>query len=286
MSRMSGSRYGNSVRRRARLPATIVLVLYFILNLFPIYWILATSLKTDAEVYRPSPTFYPHAPTLENYRSIYTTRPYMRYTVNTVLISVGATVSCILFGTIAAYGFSRFRFSGNRTLRYLFLASRVFPPISLIVPIFMMVGWVGLYDTLLAQIIVNTYMWLPFYIWINIGFFDTLPRELDQAAQVDGCSRLQCFLRIMLPLALPGVAASSIIVFLGTWNEFLYNLILGPTPRAKNLSVGASDFIADMFVSWNQMAAGAIIACVPAFVFVIFFQRYIVRGLTSGAVKG
>ncbi len=286
MSRVAGSRYGNSARRRARLPATIVLVLYFVLNLFPIYWILVTSLKSNAEVYRPSPTFFPQAPTLENYRSIYTTRPYMKYTVNTVLISVGATVSCILFGTIAAYGFSRFRFSGNRTLRYLFLASRVFPPISLIVPIFMMVGWAGLYDTVLAQVIVNTYMWLPFYIWINIGFFDTLPRELDQAAQVDGCSRLQCFSRIMLPLALPGVAASSIIVFLGTWNEFLYNLILGPTPRAKNLSVGASDFIADMFVSWNQMAAGAIIACVPAFVFVIFFQRYIVRGLTSGAVKG
>jgi multiple sugar transport system permease protein len=286
MLRLAGSRYGNAARRRARLPAVIVLVLYFILNLFPIYWILVTSLKTDAEVYRPSPTFYPHNPTLENYRSIYTTRPYMKYTVNTILISVGATISCILFGTIAAYGFSRFRFSGNRTLRYLFLASRVFPPISLIVPIFMMVGWVGLYDTVFAQVIVNTYMWLPFYIWINIGFFDTLPRELDQAAQVDGCSRLQCFSRIMLPLALPGIAASSIIVFLGTWNEFLYNLILGPTPRSKNLSVGASDFIADMFVSWNQMAAGAIIACVPAFVFVIFFQRYIVRGLTSGAVKG
>jgi multiple sugar transport system permease protein len=283
---MRGSVYGNRARRRARMPAALVLVIYFALNLFPIYWILVTSFKTDAEVYRPSPTFFPHSPTLENYRSIYTTRPYMKYTVNTILISVGATVSCILFGTIAAYGFSRFRFAGNRPLRYVFLASRVFPPIALIVPIFMMVGWIRLYDTLLAQVIVNTYMWLPFYIWINIGFFDTLPRELDQAAQVDGCSRLQCFSRIMLPLALPGVAASSIIVFLGTWNEFLYNLILGPTPRAKNLSVGASDFIADMFVSWNQMAAGAVIACVPAFLFVIFFQRYIVQGLTSGAVKG
>ncbi len=176
--------------------------------------------------------------------------------------------------------------AGNRALRYIFLASRVFPPISLIIPIFLMVGWIRLYDTVLAQVIVNTYMWLPFYIWINIGFFDTIPRELDQAAQLDGCSRMQSFLRIAFPLALPGVAASSIIAFLGTWNEFLYNLILGPTPRSKNLSVGASDFIADMFVSWNQMAAGAIIACLPAIIFVVFFQRYIVKGLTSGAVKG
>jgi len=273
-------------KRRGKMLAAFVLAAYFTINLFPIYWIFVTSLKADAEVYTPQPTFIPRHPTFANYVSIYTTRPYLRYTVNTILISVGATLSCIFFGTIAAYGFSRFRFAGNRPLRYVFLASRVFPPISLIIPIFMMIGWIKLYDTVLAQIIVNTYMWLPFFIWINIGFFDAIPRELDQAAQIDGCSRMQSFLRIGFPLALPGVAASSIIAFLGTWNEFLYNLILGPTPRAKNLSVGASDFIADMFVSWNQMAAGAIIACLPAFLFVIFFQRYIVQGLTSGAVKG
>jgi multiple sugar transport system permease protein len=272
--------------RPGRILAAAVLVLYLAVNLFPIYWIFVTSLKTNAEVFTPRPTFVPKRPTLENYRAIFTTRPYTRYTLNTVMIAVGTTAACILFGTVAAYGFSRFRFAGNRALRYLFLASRVFPPIALIVPFFMMIGWVGLYDTIAAQIIVNTYMWLPFFIWISIGFFDTIPRELDQAAQIDGCSRLQSFFRIGLPLALPGIAASSIIAFLGTWNEFLYNLILGPTPRAKNLSVGASDFIADMFVSWNHMAAGAIIACIPAFVFVIFFQRYIVAGLTSGAVKG
>lgn len=276
------SRFG----RRGTLLAALVLTAYFVINLFPMYWIIVTSLKTDAEVYTARPTFVAVRPTLANYVAIYTTRPYLKYTINTILISIGATLSCVLFGTIAAYGFSRFRFAANRTLRYVFLASRVFPPISLIVPLFLMMGWMRLYDTVVAQIIVNTYMWLPFFIWINIGFFDTIPRELDQAAQIDGCSRMQSFLRVAFPLALPGVAASSIIAFLGTWNEFLYNLILGPTPRAKNLSVGASDFIADMFVSWNQMSAGAVIACLPAIIFVVFFQRYIVTGLTSGGVKG
>jgi ABC-type glycerol-3-phosphate transport system permease component len=288
-SRMSG-RFGRGVRRlaryRSRALAAAVLLAYLAINLFPIYWIFVTSVKTDAEVFTATPTFVPKKPTLANYGAIFTTRPYTRYTLNTVMIAVGATAACVLLGTVAAYGFSRFRFAGNRALRYVFLASRVFPPIALIVPFFMMMGWVGLYDTILAQVIVNTYMWLPFFIWISIGFFDTIPRELDQAAQIDGCTRMQSFLRVALPLALPGIAASSIIAFLGTWNEFLYNLILGPTPNAKNLSVGASDFIADMFVSWNQMAAGAIIACLPAFLFVIFFQRYIVAGLTSGAVKG
>lgn len=266
--------------------AVIVLTLYFTINLFPIYWIFVTSIKTDSEVYTPTPIFIPKEPTSDNYTTIYTTRPYMRYTVNTIIISIGATAVCILFGSFAAYGFSRFKFSGNRILRYIFLASRVFPPISLITPIFMIVGWVGLYNTITAQVIVNTYMWLPFFIWINISFFDGIPKELDQAAQIDGCSRMQSYIKVALPLSMPGIAASSIIAFLGTWNEFLYNLILAPTKNAKNLSVGASDFIADMFVSWNQMSAGAIIACIPAFIFVIFFQKYIVTGLTSGSVKG
>jgi ABC-type glycerol-3-phosphate transport system permease component len=245
-----------------------------------------TGLKTQEEIYTPRPTYFPVHPTLENFVSIFSGRPYLRYTINSLLITLGTTFACVLFGTFAAYGFSRYKFIGNRTLRYLFLASRVFPPISLIVPFFIMVGWMGLYDTILAQIIINMYMWLPFYIWINIGFFDSIPRELEQAAQIDGCSRMQTFFRIAFPLAMPGIAATSIITFLGTWNEFLYNLILAPTERAKNLSVGASDFIADMFISWNQMGAGAIITCIPAVIFVVFFQKYIVQGLTAGSVKG
>ena len=272
--------------KKAKLLPKLVLLIYFVVNLFPIYWIFITSLKTDKEIYRPQPTFLPMQPTLENYYKIFTTRPYLRYTVNTIMISVGATVACVVFGVPAAYGFSRYKFSGNKALRYLFLSTRVFPPISLIIPIFMMVGWIGLYDTIAAQVIVNTYMWLPFFIWINISFFDSIPREIDEAGRIDGCTRMQSFFKIALPLAVPGIAASSIIAFLGTWNEFLYNLILGPTAASKNLSVGASDFIADMFVSWNQMAAGAIISCLPAFIFVIFFQRYIITGLTAGSVKG
>jgi ABC-type glycerol-3-phosphate transport system permease component len=208
-------------KARNKALAAIVLIVYFAFNLFPIYWIFVTSLKTDAEVYTAKPTFIPKDPTFENYRTIYKTRSYMKYTTNTILISVGSTLTCVAFGTIAAYGFSRFKFSGNKALRYIFLASRVFPPISLIIPIFMMIGWFRLYDTIIAQIIVNTYMWLPFFIWINISFFDTIPREIDQAAQIDGCTRMQSFFRIAFPLALPGIAASSIIAFLGTWNEFL-----------------------------------------------------------------
>lgn len=275
-----------SWKRRSRAGSTVVLLVYFAIVLFPVYWMFITGLKTPEEVYTPRPTYFPSHPTFENFVSIFSGRPYLRYTVNSLLITLGTTLACIVFGTIAAYGFSRYRFIGNRTLRYLFLASRVFPPISLIVPFFIIVGWLRLYDTILAQIIINMYMWLPFYVWINIGFFDGIPRELEQAAQIDGCSRLSTFFRIAFPLAMPGIAATSIITFLGTWNEFLYNLILAPTEAAKNLSVGASDFIADMFISWNQMGAGAIITCIPAVVFVIFFQKYIVQGLTAGSVKG
>jgi len=274
------------VSRTTKILRVLVLVFYLVFSLFPIYWMFITSLKTDKEVYIENPTYYPHNPTFENYRSIYEGRPYAAYTLNSILITFGTTGACIVFGTIAAYGFSRFRFFGNKTLRYSLLISRVFPPISLIVPFFMIIGWLRLYDTKMANIIVNTYMWLPFFIWITIGFFDTVPKELEESAQIDGASRFQTFFRISMPLALPGIAAASIITFLETWKEFLYNLVLSPTSNAKNLSVGASDFIADMFISWEQMGAGAIIASIPAFIFVIFFQKYIVQGLTAGSVKG
>jgi len=272
--------------RSSKILRVLVLVLYLVFSLFPIYWMFITSLKSDNEVYINNPTYYPHEPTMDNYISIYTGRPYAAYTMNSIIITFGTTAACIVFGTVAAYGFSRFKFFGNRTLRYSLLVSRVFPPISLIVPFFMMIGFLRIYDTKLANIIVNTYMWLPFFIWITIGFFDTVPRELEESAQIDGASRMQVFFRISMPLALPGVAAASIITFLETWKEFIYNLVLSPTANAKNLSVGASDFIADMFISWEEMGAGAIIASIPAFIFVIFFQKYIVQGLTAGSVKG
>lgn len=277
--------------KKPQIIAYIVLLIYLVINLFPVYWMFVTSLKIDTEVYTAKPTLIPRQPTFKNYIEIFTTRPYFRYTFNTIMIAVVTTFLCVIIGSISAYGFSRFRFFGNQFWRYVIIGSRIFPPISLIVPFFILFGklenWFGMQfiDTLHAQIIVNTYMWLPFSIWIMLGFFDVLPKELDEAAKIDGCTRFQSFRKVLFPLAFPGIAATGIIAFMGTWNEFIFNLILAPTPAAKNLSVGASDFIADMFVSWNHMGAGAMIASLPAFLFIIFFQRYIVSGLVAGAIK-
>ena len=277
--------------KKPQILAYLVLLIYLVFNLFPIYWMFVTSVKLDTEVYTAKPTLIPRQPTFKNYIEIFTTRPYFHYTVNTITIAVVTTFFCVIIGSISAYGFSRFHFFGNRFWRYVIIGSRIFPPISLIVPFFILFGkfenWLGIQfiDTLRAQIIVNTYMWLPFSIWIMLGFFDALPKELDEAAKIDGCTRFQSFRKVLFPLAFPGIAATGIIAFMGTWNEFIFNLILAPTPAAKNLSVGASDFIADMFVSWNHMGAGAMIASLPAFLFIIFFQRYIVSGLVAGAIK-
>ncbi len=271
--------------------AYLILLIYLVFNLFPIYWMFVTSLKIETEVYTSKPTLIPQQPTFKNYIEIFTTRPYFRYTVNTITIALTTTFLCVTIGSISAYGFSRFQFFGNRFWRYIIIGSRIFPPISLIVPFFILFGklenWLGIrfIDTLRAQVIVNTYMWLPFSIWIMLGFFDVLPKELDEAAKIDGCTRFQAFRKVLFPLAFPGIAATGIIAFMGTWNEFIFNLILSPTPAAKNLSVGASDFIADMFVSWHHMGAGAMIASLPAFLFIIFFQRFIVSGLVAGAIK-
>jgi len=269
-----------------RLICYVILFSYLIVSIFPIYWMTITSFKSRVETYRTPPTYIPTNPTFENYQIIFTTRPFARYMYNSIVIALVATLICILVGSIAAYGFNRFRFRGNRFWLFIILASRILPPIALITPFFIMAGKLGLVDTLRAQIMVEVYQWLPFTIWIMESFFDAIPRELDESAQIDGCTRSQSFRKVILPLSVPAMSSTAIIAFVGSWNEFLYNLILAPTPAAKNLSVGASDFIADMFISWNQMGAGGLITCIPALIFVLFFQKYIVQGLVAGSVKG
>lgn len=273
-------------KTRGKILAYAVIIAYLMIALFPLYWMLITGLKTNAEVYSNRPTYWVQHPTFDNFQSIIKGRPTLLYFRNTLIVAVVTTFLCITAGTISAYGFARYKFRGNSFLMFAILAMRIFPPIALIVPLYFMVSRIGLIDTIGGLIIVNLYLTLPFFIWIMKGFFQTIPRELDEAARIDGCSRLQAFRKVLLPISFPGMAAASIITFMWTWNEFLFGQILTATPAAKNISVGTVDFITDLFISWNQMSAYGFLACLPAFMFVIVFQKYIVKGLISGAVKG
>lgn len=263
-----------------------ILILYFT---FPIYWTFINSIKTLAGVHNFPPTLIPRQtiePLWQNYVDIWYDRTFNKYTLNSLVIAVSTTIIVMFFGTLAGYGFSRFRFPYDDYVFIAILGARLLPPVGMLVPFFSMFGDLNLLDTRTALIIVYTYMNLPLVVWLMRNFFVSIPSDLDEAAYIDGATRFQTFKDVILPLARPGIAASAILVFLFSWREFLFALVLTVSPASRTLPVGAVLFVEDVVVVWNYLAAAGFMAMLPALVFVVIFQRHIVSGLTAGAIKG
>ncbi|MCP4403044.1 MAG: carbohydrate ABC transporter permease, partial [bacterium] len=242
------------------------LLTFIFFSLFPALWMLNNSFKTDEEIFTMPPVWFPSID-WENYRAIFTGRPFLKYTLNSLMVSLSVTAICVGLGTPAAYGFSRFQFKGNKLMFGLILASRLVPPISFIVPFTIIFSYLKLIDTLVALIIAYIFFNLPFVIWILSGFFESIPQELDEAARIDGCNNISTFWRVILPLTLPGIIASAILAFLLSWNEFMFALVLTRL-EAKTLPIGMYDFFADGFVRWNWLSAATMYSMVPAIIFV------------------
>jgi multiple sugar transport system permease protein len=262
----------------------LFLLTFIFFSLFPALWMLDNSFKTDEEIFKMPPVWFP-AISWDNYRAIFEGRPFFKYTVNSLIVSLSVTAICVGLGTPAAYGFSRFQFKGNQLMFGMILASRLVPPISFIVPFTIIFSYLKLIDTLIALIIAYIFFNLPFVIWILSGFFDSIPQELDDSARIDGCNNISVFWRVILPLTLPGIIASAILAFLLSWNEFMFALVLTRL-EAKTLPIGMYDFFADGFVRWNWLSAATMYSMVPAIIFVVFFQKHLIRGILAGAVKG
>ncbi|MCD6574994.1 carbohydrate ABC transporter permease [Candidatus Aerophobetes bacterium] len=260
------------------------LILFIIISLFPLFWMLDTSFKSDEEVFKMPPVWFPSPVRLENYRIFLLQRPFVKYTLNSLIVALSVSALCIGLGAPAAYGFSRFRFRGNRLMFGAILSSRLVPPISFIVPFTMIFSWFKMIDTLQALIIAYIFFNLPFVIWILSGFFKSIPQELDDAARIDGCNNITAFWKVILPIARPGVIAGTILTFLMCWNEFLFALVLTRL-NAKTLPIGLYDFFADGFIRANWLAAATIYTLIPAIVFVLFFQKHLIKGILAGAVK-
>ena len=261
----------------------IVLVLAALTVVIPLFWEFLTSLKTNDAVYNL--TYLPRDPTLSSYYNVLIEQSYWRSVVNSLIISTSTTIVVMLLATPAGYAFSRYRFRGDNVLFIGVLFSRLFPPIGLIVPYYQIMSWLGLLNTLPGIIIAQVYLWLPLMIYIMRNFFMSIPADLDESARVDGCTRLQAFRKIALPLAAPGVAACSILTFLYSWREFLFSLIVTTDLASMPISVAVYKFVGDVSVQWAGLAAASIVAVVPTILIVLFFQRYIVSGLTAGALK-
>jgi multiple sugar transport system permease protein len=278
---------------RERLVAYGLLALYVFVVWFPIYYIVITSFKPSSEVLSIPITFVPHEPTLQNYVEIFANRPFETYTINSLVVASTTTIICVTLGTLSGYTFSRYNFLGNKALLLSIVAARMIPPIALIVPFFQIMsnppligGLTGsLYDTKIALVLTYTFFNLPFAVWIMKNYFDGVPRSLDEQAKVDGCSTWEAFVKIILPVAKPGIAATAILAFIFSWNEFVFALVLTSSEASQTLPIAVSLFVADDFIDWAHLAAGGMIAALPGILFGLFFQRYIVSGLTQGAVK-
>ncbi len=254
--------------------------------LFPVLWILSLSLKPSAAV--GDGKLIPTDPSLTNYKSIFTSGEFVRPLINSIGISLITTVIAVVLAAFAAYAIARLNFPGKALLLSGALAIAVFPPVSIIGPLFNIWRATGLYDTWPGLILPYMTFALPLSIWTLAAFFREIPFDLEQAAQVDGATPYQAFRRVILPLALPGVFTSAIIVFIFCWNDFLFAISLTSTENARTVPAATAFFTASSnFINpTGEIAAAAIVVTVPIIVMVLVFQRRIVAGLTAGAVKG
>jgi len=285
--RMSLERYKREQRLGDALESRYVVhfVLFFAVLFIvgPLVWELLTSLKTNEAVYNFN--YLPRDPTLESYYIALFERGYWRAVVNSTIISSASTVVVMALGVPAGYVFSRYRFPFDNLVFVFILFTRLFPPIGLVVPYYRIMTEFGLLNTKLGIIIANVYLWLPLVIYIMRNFFITIPQDLDEAARVDGCTKIQAFVHIVLPVVMPGIAAGTILTFLYSWREFLFAFTVSTDLTSMTIPVSTFLFVGDTSIQWASMAAAAVVATIPSALVVFFFQRYIVVGLTGG-LKG
>jgi ABC-type glycerol-3-phosphate transport system permease component len=276
-------------KTRAQLKAAslyLILIAVTVAVLFPLVWMLSTSFKTEPETFQLPPTWIPQAPTAQAFVTIWKLKNFGRYFLNTAVVSVAATGLSLLLSVPASYAFARFRFRGANLLLSLILITQMLPSVLLVVPYFTLMRVLGLLNTHLALILAYASFSLPFCIWMLRGFFAGIPKELDEAAMVDGCSRLQAVIKVIMPLAVPGLAATSLFTFLLAWNHYLFALSLATTDTMYTVSVGLGAMMGEFRIAWNELMAAALVATVPTLIVYTFLERYFVQGLTGGAVKG
>jgi multiple sugar transport system permease protein len=267
-------------------------VLFFIF--FPILWLLSASLSTQVELFTVPPHWIPQHPTLQNYLDIFfpsgaaasVPRTFAVSIWNSFKIASTVTVICIVIGGLAAYALVRIPFRLNHTIQIGILGTKMIPEVSLVLPLFIIASSLALINK--PSVLIITYMSfaLPFAIWMLAAFFQTVPIELEEAARLDGCTRLQILFKVVMPIAVPGLISTAMFTFLLAWDEFFYALIFTSTLDAKTAPVAIAEFIGRYVVNITGMMAGGVLVALPPIILAFLFQRYIVSGMTAGAVKG
>ncbi len=261
-----------------------------ILCLLPLVWMFSSSLKSNLEIWAPPAGLFPRKVHLETYSELFQRTQaggsYLRWLWNSILVTVPVTILSIMVSSIAAYSIARFRFLGRAAFLQTVLIGQMLPAALLVIPLYTMMRTLGLFDTLAGLTVVYLTFTLPFCIWMLIGFFASIPRELEEAAMLDGCSHMQAFTRVVVPLAVPGIAATALYAWLLAWDEFLLARTLLPTLSNWTLNMGLQAYITETQISWNLAMAGGLLMTIPSLLVYLVLQRYLVTVLTGGAVKG
>lgn len=270
-----------------------LLIIISILIIFPLYWVVSTSFRPAVGQMGTGFAWFPQNPTLENYKTLISLSKvgfggaaFVDYIKNSTIVALSTTLISISIGTLAAYSMSRFNYRGKVGVLLIFIVTQLITTIALILPLYRVFRVLGLIDTRLALVLTYTSFAVPFCTWFLKGFFDSIPIELDEAALIDGASRLQALILVILPVSLPGIVATGVFAFIISWNEFMFALTFINSASIKTIPVGIAELLGEHFVPWGVVTAGGVLASIPVILFFAIFQRYIVKGLTSGAIKG
>ncbi len=276
----------------ARVGFYILLAVILLYITFPFYWAFRSAITPDAGLFATPVQYWPSNPTGVNFSEVLGNSEFQRALLNSAIVAVSVTVISLIIGASAAYAIGRFQFRGRTPVLYLILAMTMFPQVAVLGALYNMVNQFGLFDHLYALVLTYLLFTLPFTVWVLHGFFRSLPRELEEAAYVDGASPLQTFRKVMLPLAAPGMVTTGLLAFIAAWNEFLFALTFLQSPDERTVPLAIFDFIPSSNVGgsfqtpWGQTMAATIVVTVPLVVLTLIFQRKILAGLTAGAVKG
>jgi len=276
----------SGTRRALRWVGNGLLVMMLVWTLVPFYWMVATSVKKDKEIYGFEATLVPRQPTLANYTRLFAKTPFVLYLRNSAIIAISTTLLSLVFATLGAYALARLRFPGRALIARGLVFTYLVPPALLFIPLFAVMSALRLVDTHQGLVLAYLSFAVPFSTWLLMGYFRSVPVELEEAALVDGCTRLGSLVRVILPMSLPALAVVAFFAFTQSWNEFLYANVFVNSVEVRTVTTGLTLFIVEDVFFWGPMMGASFLSALPPLVLYLVFQRWVVKGLTLGAVKG
>jgi multiple sugar transport system permease protein len=263
----------------------IFLVVILMVSIFPFFFALSTSLRPKSELFKFPPSWLPETWSWKNFIDVWHAVPLFRFVSNSLLVAGSATLLNVSVAIPAAYALARLNFPGRRVFRQLLLITQMFSPVVLVIGLFHLMSQLRLVDSLFSLIVTYAALSLAFSVWFLAGYFESIPVDIEEAAMMDGCTRVGALIRVVLPMSLPALIAALVFAFIWAWNEFMIALTFISTPGNRTLPLGIYSFLGEYSVEWHYLMAASLIAVIPVLVLFILIEKYLVKGLTAGAVK-